>query len=117
MALDEIDLRILRILEKNSKTSLNDIGKGVGIFSASAISRRIRGMEEAGLIKKYSVELDHHKLGLDFITVTFVKAKYQIRYMDKVANKIENIPGVVSVYFLLGDIDFVLITISRNKAD
>lgn len=114
---DLIDLKILKILEKDSNTSLKEIGRQVGIFSASAISRRIKALDASGIIRKHTISLDVEKLGMNFITITFVRAKYDKGYVHQVARKIENIRGVISVFFLLGDIDFVLLTVNRNKED
>lgn len=117
MGVDEVDYKILKILESDSDTSLSEIGRKVGIFSAPAISRRIKNMKKEGIINRYSIELNWEKLGLNFIIITFVRAKYSTDYMDNVAEQIKAIVGVVSVYFLLGDIDFVLVTMSKNKED
>ncbi|MHB1470333.1 MAG: Lrp/AsnC ligand binding domain-containing protein [Thermoplasmataceae archaeon] len=46
-----------------------------------------------------------------------MRAKYSDDYMRSVANQIKEIDGVISVYFLLGDIDFVLLTRSKSKED
>lgn len=117
MALDRIDYKILRILEKDSNTSLQEIGRQVGIFSPSAISRRIKHLRDLGVIKKYGIGINNEELGLNFLTVTLVRAKYDRNYIKEVSDKIGKIRGVVSVYFLLGDIDFVLTTVSRTKED
>ncbi|MHB8559957.1 MAG: Lrp/AsnC family transcriptional regulator [Thermoplasmataceae archaeon] len=117
MELDEVDYKILKILESDSNTNLTEIGKRVGIFSASAISRRIKNMKKDGIIERYTIDLNPEKLGINFITITFVRAKYSDDYMRSVANQIKEIDGVISVYFLLGDIDFVLLTRSKSKED
>ncbi len=117
MKLDQVDIKILQVLETNSDISLSEIGKKVGIFSASAISRRIENMKKEGIIERYGVELNLEKLGINFVTITFVKARYGPGYIQKIADHLLKIKNVISVYFLLGDIDFVLITKSRSKED
>lgn len=117
MQLDDTDYKILRILEGNSDASLQEIGMKVGIFSASAISRRIRSMRDNGIITRYGVSINKEKIGLNFLTITFVRAKYHSNYIQEVADKIRSIEGIVSVYFLLGDIDFVLVTVNKTKED
>lgn len=117
MDLDEKDYRILSLLERNSDMRLSELGKRAGIFSASAVSRRIKRLKDIGVIKRYSVDLNRDELGLDFVTLTFVKAKYSQNYVERVAEKISAIKGVISVYFLLGDIDFVLLTASTGKEE
>ena len=51
------------------------------------------------------------------MTATFVRAKYAPGYKENVAKKIQSIRGVLSLYFLLGDIDFIAITVSKSKED
>jgi Lrp/AsnC family transcriptional regulator for asnA, asnC and gidA len=114
---DKTDLKIMRILCGNSKTTLGNIGKKIGIFSPSAVSKRIKGLEKSEIIRKNTVEINFNKIGLDFLTITFVKAKYSENYHNIVAEKLMSIKGIVSIYFLLGDIDFVLITLNKSKEE
>lgn len=114
---DKTNLKILRLLVENSKTSLHEIGRKVGIFSPSAVSRRIKEMENRGVITRNTVILDPNSLDINFMTVTFVRAHYSKEYQEILGEKLRSIRGVVSVYFLLGDIDFVLITLSKNKEE
>ncbi len=72
-------------------------------------------MQENSIIKGFKAEIDFKKLGYNFITVTFVRIRYSPESKEKVAEKIMKIKGILSVYYLLGDIDFVLITASSDK--
>lgn len=113
--MDEFDKRILKLLREDATLSLKEIGKRVGLFSPSAISKRIEGLRMNGYIKKITATLDYSKMGLSFVTLTLIRGKYGGNYKDTIADKLKKIPGIVSVYFLLGDIDFIIHTISRNK--
>lgn len=115
--MDEFDKRILKLLEKDATLSLKEIGKKVGLYSPSAISKRIEGLKKNGYIKKISATLDFSKLGFNFSTITLIKGNYGTDYKEKIAEKLKKIPGIICVYFLLGDIDFLLYTISRSKED
>ncbi len=115
--MDIFDNRILKSLAKNSKKALKEIGREAGLFSASSVSKRITGMENDGIIKGYSCEVDYERLGYDFLTITFVKANYKYNYNKEIGRSLSMIKGVVGVYFLLGEIDFVLLTMSKNKDD
>jgi len=114
---DRIDLGILRLLFKNAKESLKNIGLKVGIFSPSAISRRIKALEDEGIIRKYTIDVDLNKIGYNFITITFVKAKFSPEYYENVVNELKKIKNIISIYFILGDIDFVLVTANKSKED
>ncbi len=113
--MDKIDLKILGMLHKQSNTPLRKIGIMTGLNSPSAVSRRIEAMKRLNIIKNNIAIIDYKILGLDFYTITFVRAKYGKEYYKDLGKKLMDLPGVVSVDFLLGDIDFVLYTISRNS--
>ena len=74
--MDKIDLKILGMLHKQSNTSLRKIGIMTGLNSPSAVSRRIEAMKRLNIIKNNIAIIDYKILGLDFYTITFVRAKY-----------------------------------------
>lgn len=115
--MDEFDKRILKLLREDATLSLKEIGKRVGLYSPSAISKRIEVLRMNGYIKKITATLDYSKMGLSFVTLTLIRGRYGGNYKDTIADKLKKIPGIVSVYFLLGDIDFIIQTISKSKDD
>lgn len=115
--MDTFDARILKAVESNAELQLKEIGKRVGIFSPSAISKRLKSLKEEGYITKVAASLDYSKLGFDFMTITFVRAKFSKNYNNLLGQRLMKLPGVVSLYFLLGDIDFVMITVNRSKEE
>lgn len=56
-------------------------------------------------------------MGFSFVTLTLIRGKFGGNYKDTIAEKLRRVPGIISVYFLLGDIDFIIHTISRNKEE
>ncbi|EQB65896.1 MAG: AsnC family transcriptional regulator [Thermoplasmatales archaeon I-plasma] len=113
--MDEFDKRILKILREDATLSLKEIGKRVGLYSPSAISKRIETLKMNGYIKKITATIDYSKMGFSFVTITLIRGKYGGNYKDVIAEKLKKIPGIVSVYFLLGDIDFMVQTVSKGK--
>lgn len=97
--------------------TLKDIGVKIGLFSASSISKRINSLEEQGYIRGYQADLDLEKLGHNFMTITFVHAKYKHNYSKEIGKELAKIRGVLSVFFLLGEIDFIVITSCRDKQE
>lgn len=61
--LDDLSIKILALLQENSRLSNSEIGRQVGL-SSPAVNDRIKKMEDMGIIKKYSVEIDHKKTRL-----------------------------------------------------
>ena len=113
--MDRFDLRILNLLKDNADLSLSEIGQKVGIFSPSAISKRIHELKNQGYIKKSVTLLDYEKLGYDFLTVTFIRTRYEKNYAQTIGEKLKQLPNVVGIYFILGDIDFILLTVNQNR--
>ncbi|MCL4341491.1 MAG: Lrp/AsnC family transcriptional regulator [Candidatus Thermoplasmatota archaeon] len=113
--MDRFDLRILNLLKDNADLSLSEIGQKIGIFSPSAISKRIHELKNQGYIKKSVTLLDYEKLGYDFLTVTFIRTRYEKNYAQTIGEKLKQLPNVVGIYFILGDIDFILLTVNQNR--
>ncbi len=69
MLLDEKDLKIIEILRNNARTSYTDIARQLGI-SDVAVLKRIRKLEQLGVIRKYTIVVDPKKLGYTAISIT-----------------------------------------------
>ena len=64
MEIDETDKKIMRVLVDNSKLSLREIAKEVGV-SVATVMHRVNRLEKQGVIKKYTTILDYDKIGYD----------------------------------------------------
>jgi len=69
MVVDERDVEILRFLMENSRTPLTEIAKRLGI-SDVAVKKRLRKLEEEGVIRRYTVIIDPSKLGFRNVSIT-----------------------------------------------
>ena len=114
---DEFDKRILNIIKDDSAMPLKDIGKAIGLFSPSAVSKRIKDMKKSGIIKKEVAILDYERLGFDFMTIILIKTKYSKNYASSIGDKLKQLPNVIAIYFVLGDIDFIVFNINKNRSD
>lgn len=105
---DHIDQKILDILQQNSDTVIAEISKSVGL-SVTPSWRRIKRMEEAGLIKKRVTLVDQSRANVPmtvFIGVT--TAHHEISWLKKFCDLIDEIPEVVEAYRLSGTVDYIL---------
>lgn len=116
MSLDKIDKAILEILQSNSRTPLGQIASKLGV-PKSTVHYRIKRLEAEEIIEGYYAKVCATKLGKDYTTITFVRAKYGPSYHEKVGKMLAQIPGVCAVYFILGDNDFVVLIMSENRED
>ncbi|MET3617820.1 Lrp/AsnC family leucine-responsive transcriptional regulator [Peptoniphilus olsenii] len=86
--LDEIDIKILELLQENGRMSHEEISKHLNL-TRPAIHRRIYKMEEAGYIKGYKVLIDWQKIGYN--VDTFVLAKVNTNDFDRLISSIMEI--------------------------
>lgn len=66
--LDDLSLRILSLLQKNSRMSFTEIGKEV-CLSSSTVAERVKRLEDQGIIEGYTVRLNHEALGFGIMAV------------------------------------------------
>ena len=106
--LDDIDLRILRELQADGRMTNVELASRVGISPPPCL-RRVRALEEAGLIRGYHADLDERKLGFEVVCFAFVHLASQAE-ADLVAfqERMRNWPTVRECWTLSGDIDFSL---------
>ncbi len=114
--LDDKDIEILKLLQKNCRMPLEEMAKILNM-PKSTIHYRIKRLEKIGVIEGYYAKINVESIGKDYITVTFVRAKYGPGYHEAVGRKLASIPGVWAVYFVLGDIDFIVLSRANNRED
>jgi Lrp/AsnC family transcriptional regulator for asnA, asnC and gidA len=66
ISLDSLDWEILKALQENSKQTYSEFGRQLGV-AHSTIYDRIRKMEKNGVIKKWTVDIDHEKIGMNYV--------------------------------------------------
>jgi len=112
--LDTIDTRILKIIQKDASVSVADVADEVGL-SSSPCWRRIKRMEEAGLIKGRVTLLSRKALGLDFEVYVSVKLGLPNREnMRKFESAVDRMPEVVGCSVTTGAVDYMLRIITRD---
>lgn len=106
--IDEIDKRILRAVQSNSKLTIKEIAAKVNL-STTPVYERLHRLEQDGVISKYVALLDADKLNMGF--VVFCSVKLERINKDKALNFIESInamPEVTECYNVSGNFDYVL---------
>src|SRR5437867_3077996 len=81
MRLDDIDLKILDILQKNGRTRRNHLA-GIVELSVPSVSERLRKLERAGYIKGYFASVDPRKMGKDITAFIFVSVDSSKHYQN-----------------------------------
>jgi DNA-binding Lrp family transcriptional regulator len=112
--LDAIDLKILRDLQKDGRMTNVDLSARVGI-SAPPCLRRVRKLEQAGIIRGYRAQLNAPSLGFDLVAFCMVGLKHQSEANLKAfAARTNEWPIVRETWMVSGESDFLLHCVARN---
>jgi len=116
MKIDNIDRKILRMLQENSKITNAYLSKQIGLSPAPTLER-VRKLEKKGIISGYHAQLNLSKIGLGVSTFVLVSLKEHNKkniniFLDKI-NKVEN---VIECHHITGTGDFILKVVSENIA-
>jgi Lrp/AsnC family transcriptional regulator, leucine-responsive regulatory protein len=110
--IDQIDLKILSILQNSGRSRLADIADEVEL-SAPAVLERVKKLEVNGVIKGYQALLDGKKVGKDITAFIGVSIGNQ-RDIDKFATQMLRNPDVLECHHITGDESFILKVKSAN---
>lgn len=112
--IDDLDMKILRILNTNARKSYRDIAKELDL-SLTTVSKRIKRLEEQKVILGYAPILDQEKLGFDIIAIIGVKILHgRIIETEKMLAKD---PAVFAVYDSTGDWDAMVQARFKTRTD
>ncbi len=113
-AIDQIDRRILGLLQKEPGINATAIGDRIGL-SQSACWRRIQRMREDGIMREQPVLIDREKVGLNTMVFAHVKLTSHGRgNLAEFADAVTAFPEVLDCYVLLGNVDFLLRIVTED---
>jgi Lrp/AsnC family leucine-responsive transcriptional regulator len=101
MSIDDIDLRILDMLQRNGKLSQAKIAGAVGLTTPS-VNERIKKMERHGMIRGFVALLDHEKMGFPLTAYVDVALEHP-RFEKAFVDDLEKLLGVQECHFLAGE--------------
>lgn len=107
--LDELDASILRFLESSGRATNFEVGEAVGL-SASAASRRILALEEAGIIRGYRAQVDDRALGRQmtvYIRVTLERQSATV--LGAFESAVRRCRAIESCHLMAGQYDYMLV--------
>ena len=106
--LDPIDRKILAQLQRDSDISLDALGEAVGL-SRNACWRRVKQLEQDGVIRKRVALLDPEKLGLGLSVFILVRTRrHDADWLAQFARATAALPQITGVYRMSGDLDYLL---------
>ena len=113
-SIDDIDRKIIVALQENGKITVNDLAEKVGL-SASPCARRVRLLEQAGVIKGYAAIIDQKKVGLPISAFASIKLERQREdALERFSKAVARWPEVVDCYLMTGQRDYLLRVVVRD---
>ena len=115
--LDAFDRAILAILQKDNATPQRTIGEAVNL-SAPAVQRRIKRMEETGVIRANVALVDPAKVGHPITIFVEVEVESErAELIDAAKRGFAEVPEVQQCYYVTGEADFILVVTVATMAD
>lgn len=106
--LDRIDKSIIYELQRNGRIQNNDLAKEIGLSPSSCL-RRVKLLEEAGVIERYTTIVDQHKIGFKLILFSRIWLVGQdAETIDTFIEAMKELPQVMECYIILGECDAML---------
>ncbi|NIJ50848.1 Lrp/AsnC family transcriptional regulator [Dyadobacter arcticus] len=112
--LDQIDRKVLEILQTNAKITNAQLSKEIGLSPAPTLER-VKKLEQSGIIKSYHAQLEPEKVGLGvstFVQISLVGHRKAVT--ESFVEKIQAIPEVIECHHITGTGDFLLRVISKD---
>lgn len=108
MKLDAYDRRILAALQRDGRLSNVQLAEEIGL-SPSPCLRRVRMLEEAGVIRGYQANLDRHEVGLGLTVFVGVRVeRHNDEHSEAFRRAVTALPEVISAFLVSGESDFLL---------
>lgn len=112
LAIDDLDIKIIKLLQEDSRLSYNKIAEKLGISVGTAYNR-IKNLEERGIIKDYTIIVDPDKVGYGLTALILVQAEG--KHLTEVESEIAKIDNVTSVYDITGEFDIAVIARFKDR--
>jgi Lrp/AsnC family transcriptional regulator, leucine-responsive regulatory protein len=112
--LDKIDLKILKILQENSKITNLDLSKKIGLSPAPTLER-VKKLEQSDIIQSYHAMVNPQQMGLNVKTFVLVSLAWKKENaLNSFLEKISVIDEVTECYIITGEADFLMKIVCRD---
>jgi Lrp/AsnC family transcriptional regulator len=117
MELDRIDRQILQVLQADATVSIQAVGERVGL-SHNACWRRIKRLEQEGIIRKRVALVEPKKLGYGLTVFVTVRTSHHTEeWLERFARGVAALPEVMEFYRISGDVDYLLKVLVADIAE
>ncbi len=112
--LDKIDLKILKILQENSKITNLDLSKKIGLSPAPTLER-VKKLENSYVIESYHAKVNPQSIGLNVKTFVLVSLAWQKENaLNNFLDKIRQIEEITECYIITGEADFLIKIVCKD---
>ncbi len=112
--MDDLDIRILRQLQKNARASLSDIGQKINL-SVSAVGERVKKLEASGVISRYVAILDGNHFHKELTAIMFISLENP-SFIEKFLQFVQNENDILECHYIAGNYDYVLKIVTNNPS-
>ncbi|MCW4023368.1 MAG: Lrp/AsnC family transcriptional regulator [archaeon] len=109
---DEIDRKIIRLLQEDARKSFNKIADSLGIAVGTAYNR-VKNLEDSGILKGYTILLDSARLGYGLTSLILIQADGS--YLADVEKQLASLDEVICIYDITGDYDMAVVARFKDR--
>jgi Lrp/AsnC family leucine-responsive transcriptional regulator len=110
--MDNLDIKILKLLQQNSRVTASEISNRINL-SIPAVSDRLKKLDASGIIEKYTVILNPKKMNKHLMIIMFISLESP-KFTDPFINIVQLDDEIVECHYLAGDFDYSLKIITES---
>lgn len=110
--MDKIDLSIIKLLQSNARMSISDISSNVNL-SISAVSERLKKLENTNLIKQYTAIINPESFDKDLTVIMFISLE-RSQYSSRFTQFVEDEEEVLECHYIAGNYDYSMKIVTKN---
>lgn len=116
-ALDDLDKKILRLVQTDGRISIADLAQQIHL-SPPAAHARLKRLQARGLIRQFVALLDREELGYDLMALIHVTlAQHQRERVQEFRAAIQTMPQVLECFHVTGEYDYLLKVLVKNRKE
>ncbi|MBU4201703.1 MAG: Lrp/AsnC family transcriptional regulator [Candidatus Altiarchaeales archaeon] len=112
--IDELDIKIIGILQENSRESYRDIANKLGVAEGT-VYNRVNKLRDEGVIKRFMVDVDFSKVGYELTVLVGIIVEGG--HLPEIEKKISESRNVSAVYDVTGDYDAIVVAKFKTRDD
>lgn len=114
--LDRADLKLLHLLQANGRMTNQELASEAGL-SASACWRRVKVLEDSGVVRGYAALLDNEKAGFSMSAILHISLeRHDSRFVEEFVKRVKDRPEILECFATTGDADYHLRVVVRDMA-